>query len=116
MAGQHPRLAREYETVAAMIRIYCRGCHGTRGGLCDACRVLLAYAGERLAACPFQSGKPTCAGCPVHCYRPAMRERIRAVMRYAGPRMLWRHPVLALLHLVDGLRDAAVRRGIADLS
>jgi hypothetical protein len=25
-------------------------------------------------------------------------------MRYAGPRMLGRHPVLALLHKLDGLR------------
>jgi hypothetical protein len=27
-----------------------------------------------------------------------MRERIREVMRYAGPRMLYRHPVLAGKH------------------
>ncbi len=32
-----------------------------------------------------------------------MRERVRAVMRYAGPRMLLCHPILALLHLRDGL-------------
>ena len=31
-----------------------------------------------------------------------MRERVRAVMRYSGPRMLTRHPVLAVAHLADG--------------
>ena len=32
-----------------------------------------------------------------------MREAIRVVMRYAGPRMLVRHPVLALGHTIDGV-------------
>jgi hypothetical protein len=27
-------------------------------------------------------------------------------MRYAGPRMLLRHPLLAILHQLDGLRKA----------
>ena len=36
----------------------------------------------------------------VHCYQPQMREQIRQVMRYSGPRMLLYHPVLAIWHLV----------------
>jgi len=60
---------------------------------------------RRLDQCPFQEAKTTCVKCPVHCYKPAMRERIRVVMRYAGPRMLWQHPVLAFYHLFDGLRQ-----------
>jgi predicted amidophosphoribosyltransferase len=86
-----------------MIRLYCRGQHGHREGLCPACGELLAYAEARLDACPYGEAKTTCARCPVHCYKPEMRERIRAVMRYAGPRMLWHHPLLAVLHLLDGL-------------
>jgi hypothetical protein len=31
-----------------------------------------------------------------------MREAVREVMRYAGPRMALRHPILAFLHLLDG--------------
>lgn len=104
-----PRLAREARTVEAMVRIYCRGQHGDSEGLCPACRELLVYARRRLERCPFGEGKTTCARCPVHCYRPAMRERVRAVMRYAGPRMVWRHPLLALQHLLDGRRKAPVR-------
>ena len=114
LSPRHPRMAREHRTVEAMIRVACRGQHGTGAGLCDDCGELLAYARERLDRCPFQDGKTTCAKCPVHCYRPAMRERIRAVMRYAGPRMLWYHPVLALRHLVDGLRAEPVRPGARD--
>jgi hypothetical protein len=100
------RLKRERRTIAAMIAIYCRDHHGG-GALCSACRGLLDYATERLVRCPFGEDKPTCLNCPVHCYRPVQRDEVRAVMRYAGPRMLWRHPVLALLHLYwDSRRPA----------
>ncbi len=102
-------MAREAKTVEAMVRLYCRGQHHSRGGLCLECRELLDYARSRLARCPYQEGKTTCARCPVHCYRPAMRERVRAVMRYAGPRMALRHPVLALTHVLDRLRAVPVR-------
>jgi predicted amidophosphoribosyltransferase len=97
-----------------MITIYCRGHHGTRRGLCPECQELLDYAIARLDRCPFQTGKTTCADCSVHCYRPAEREMIRAVMRYAGPRMLFRHPILTLFHFIDSLRKEPVRPGRAD--
>lgn len=100
------RIAREKKTVAAMIRIYCRDKHGGRAGLCETCRQLEAYALQRLDKCPFGDAKSTCARCPVHCYRPAMREQIRQVMRYAGPRMLLHHPVLAVRHLLDERKAA----------
>jgi hypothetical protein len=98
------RIGRERRTVTAMIRLYCRGRHGSGGELCPSCRELHAYAMARLDCCPFGVEKPTCAKCPIHCYRPEMRERIREVMRYAGPRMLLRHPVLALRHQLDGTK------------
>ena len=99
-----PRLERERRTIGAMIRIYCRDHHGTAGTLCPECAELLEYAGKRLRVCPFHENKPVCNRCPVHCYAPARRERVREVMRYAGPRMLLRHPWLATLHLLDTLR------------
>jgi len=112
MRNLHPRLAREARTLRAMIDIYCRGQHGTRSQLCADCAELRDYALARLDRCPFQEQKPTCANCTVHCYKPVMRERVRAVMRYAGPRMIWRHPILALLHLlVDSRRPAPVLAG-----
>ena len=101
---ESPRLRRERETVEAMIELYCRAQHLTPVGLCDECAELADYARARLEHCRYGDEKPTCANCPVHCYKPAMRERIRAVMRYAGPRMLLRHPVMAIRHLLDGRR------------
>ena len=97
-------LERERRTVAAMIQLYCRARHGSGRELCADCAALLRYAGERLAHCPFQKKKPICAHCAVHCYAPEQRERMRAIMRYAGPRMLWRHPWLAVAHVVGGWR------------
>ena len=65
----------------------------------------IAYAGHRLARCRFGQSKPTCAHCTVHCYERSRREQIRTVMRYSGPRMTARHPILALAHLVDSARS-----------
>lgn len=96
------RIAREKKTVAAMIAMYCRDRHGGGPRLCRECAELLDYARGRLDNCPFGEEKPACAKCAVHCYRRAERERITAVMRYSGPRMLTRHPILALRHLLDG--------------
>jgi hypothetical protein len=94
------RLAREWKTVTAMICIYCRDQHG--GALCAECQDLAGYVRQRLEQCRFGPGKPTCAKCPVHCYQRERRARIKDVMRYAGPRMLWEHPWLSLRHLLDG--------------
>ena len=98
------RLARESATVAAMIRIACKAWHGTAEGLCADCEELHLFADARLERCPFGEKKPTCANCLVHCYRADMRVRMREVMKFAGPRMLKEHPVMALLHVVDGFR------------
>ena len=104
MSAAARRLAREWDTIVAMIRIYCRDRHGVRGLLCDDCRALRDYAERRLVKCPFGDEKPTCVNCPVHCYEASMRDRVREVMRHSGPKMLTRHPLLALAHLVDGRR------------
>ena len=97
----HPRLARELKTVAAMLRIHCAEKHGGER-LCPDCADLLAYVEGRLAHCPFSGDKPPCKRCPVHCYQAGRRGQIQEVMRFAGPRMLRRHPYLALRHLIDG--------------
>jgi hypothetical protein len=102
------RVNRERKTVAAMIAIYCRSYHQADIP-CSECAELLIYASERLAKCPFQGGKTVCGKCPVHCFKPAMRERIRTVMRFSGPRMLRRHPIMAIRHFIDRSRGEPVR-------
>jgi hypothetical protein len=98
------RLGREWKTVAAMVRCYCSARHGVATGLCPECQGLLDYATVRLERCRFGPDKPTCARCPVHCYQRQRREQIRVVMRYAGPRLLWRYPWLSLRHWLDSFR------------
>jgi hypothetical protein len=99
------RLDRERKTIDAMIHIYCRGHHATkRGDLCEECADLRVYAFARLDKCRYQDDKPPCADCPIHCYKPDMREKVRGVMRYSGPRMMLRHPYLAIAHIIDGKR------------
>lgn len=97
------RIQREYKTVEAMVSIFCNSNHESQD-ICDDCQELLDYALERLMKCPFGENKTTCAKCPVHCYKPAMREKIREVMRFAGPRMIYRHPIMAIHHLFDAKR------------
>ena len=93
-----------------MLAIYCRGRHGSTVELCPECRALFAYAMDRRNKCSFGDKKPSCSDCPIHCYQPARRAAIRDVMRYAGPRMLVYHPVLALKHQLDGLRNRPVKK------
>jgi hypothetical protein len=102
------RLAREFNTIGAMVRIYCRDQH--RNCLCAECKALLDYASLRLERCRFGPEKPTCAKCPVNCYQRNRREQVKAVMRHAGPRMLWEHPLLSLRHWLDGCRPIPATR------
>ena len=99
------RLGREFTTMRHMVGLYCQAHHAGRAGSpCPQCVAFLEYAARRLDKCPYGEDKPTCANCPVHCYKQAPREFAREVMRYAGPRMMTRHPWLALMHLLDGRR------------
>ena len=98
------RLDREKKTVLMMIGLFCRLKHNTEAGLCAECEDMAAYASERLARCPFGETKPACSKCEVHCYQPAYRERIRAIMRFSGPRMLLYHPGFLISHYLDFLR------------
>lgn len=105
MELKEPRLNREFKTIKAMIERYCRDIHNTRDGLCADCSELLDYAKARLLKCPFQGDKPTCAKCPIHCYNSEMRMKVKEVMRYSGPKILWTHPVLTIRHLLDERKE-----------
>jgi hypothetical protein len=92
-------LLTEFKTVSAMIALYCKKQHGTVLGLCQECTALKDYAETKLDRCVFGQQKPTCNHCPVHCYKPEPKEKMRLVMRFSGPRMLFKHPLLAIRHL-----------------
>lgn len=97
----------EMEVMETIIAIYCRGHHHANRcaasvgepSLCPDCRRLLTYARSRIAACPRMDVKSFCSACPVHCYSHEMRENVREVMRWSGPRMLLHHPLMTLRHM-----------------
>ncbi|MDO5425004.1 MAG: nitrous oxide-stimulated promoter family protein [Eubacteriales bacterium] len=92
---------REKELVSQMIALYCRKKHHTKKELCPECMELKNYASQRSEKCPFMETKTFCSNCKVHCYKPEMREKIREVMRFSGPRMIFHHPVTAVRHLIE---------------
>ncbi len=95
---------REKETVSLMIAIYCRKKHGGKT-LCPECAALDAYARLRSDKCPFMESKTFCSNCKVHCYKRDMREKIREVMRFSGPRILFHHPIMAIRHLIESKKE-----------
>ena len=100
---------KEQYVVEEMIRLYCRKNHKEydkhNGQMCPECQELSDYAKMRSEKCPFMEQKTFCANCKVHCYKPEMRERIRKVMRFSGPRMLFYHPILAIWHLICSMKE-----------
>ncbi|WP_298442161.1 nitrous oxide-stimulated promoter family protein [uncultured Ferrimonas sp.] len=106
------RLAKEHKTITHMLQIYCRDHHKDAlkaNKLCSECLSLVNYAEQKLDRCPYGETKPDCARCPIHCYKPTEREQARQAMRYAGPRMLWHHPIEAITHLLDKKRPIPER-------
>jgi len=95
------RLEKEQKTIAIMINIFCGAHHGTgRKPLCPTCTELLDYAKERLNKCLYGENKGACSKCKIHCYKPDMRKNITDVMRFSGPRMVTKQPLLAIDHLL----------------
>ncbi len=95
----------EHRTIKAMTQIYCSDHHKQEpkmDKLCDDCREFVDFAGFRLSKCPYGQIKPVCQHCPIHCYKKDMKEKARIIMRYGGPRMLLKHPIMAIRHLWHG--------------
>lgn len=96
---------KEKELVSQMIALYCRKKHGANHSLCTECAALNAYARLRSDQCPFMETKTFCSNCKVHCYKPEMREKIRDVMRFSGPRMIFHHPITAICHVIETKKE-----------
>lgn len=96
---------KEKELVSQMIALYCRKQHGNKQELCTECAELDNYARQRSDKCPFMETKTFCSNCKVHCYKPVMREKIREVMRFSGPRMIFSHPITAVRHVVETKKE-----------
>jgi len=108
-----PKIRKEKETVEKMIRLYCEKKHSPASGtLCSECQNLLEYAHLRLEKCQYQEDKPTCRKCPVHCYKLTMREEIRQVMRFSGPRLALRAPMDWIRHQIHDRDDSESEKDV----
>jgi hypothetical protein len=105
MSRAESKREREKKTVSLMIRIYCKKKHGAKNELCPECQALTDYAIQRSDRCPFTETKTFCSNCRVHCYSADMRERIKEVMRFSGPRMMFHHPVMAVRHVIESKKE-----------
>jgi len=99
------RLQNEFDTVKIMVELYCRDHHKTATVTCNRCVELTEYVRKRLVDCPFKEQKATCGNCTVHCYKKDMQQRVKEVMRYSGPKMIWKHPVKAIQHLINSKKE-----------
>lgn len=100
---------KEQEIVRIMIIKYCKG-HKHGDVPCNSCSELIKYAETKTENCPFMETKTYCSHCEVHCYSSEMRQRIREVMRYSGPRMIFSHPIMTIDHLYQGLKYRVNKR------
>jgi hypothetical protein len=98
------KLRREKRTLIALTRIYCNAHHGKKFGMCCECNELAMYAMGKIGRCSFGKNKPICNRCTVHCFHPDYREEMKKVMRYSGPRIIWRHPILALRYYIRKIK------------
>ncbi len=125
-----PQVAHDIRTVGDFVAIYCRGKHkdaarvpltsdaaflGVYGDkvpeCCEECAELTRYAEARRAYCP-KDPKPFCSHCDTHCYRPQMKEAMREVMEYSGPRSVFHGYALdSVRHAVAGMKARREMRG-----
>lgn len=98
------RKEKEYKIVETMIDMYCEDHNISERNLVNDPISLSMYVEHRIKHCIWGNEKTTCGQCTTHCYTPKMREAIKKVMKYSGPRMIYRHPLMALYHLYYSLR------------
>jgi hypothetical protein len=96
----------EKKIIKLMVEIYCKNKHNSDSKLCEQCSQILHYASQRLDCCKFGNAKGTCRKCKIHCYTPDMKERIKEIMRFSGPRIIFYNPLAVIKHLFAGLKSA----------
>lgn len=99
------KIEKEKRVSFLMIDLYCKKKHKTKKDICFECEELKKYVETRLLKCPFGESKTFCSNCKIHCYQKDKREKIRDVMRFSGPRMIFYHPILAIKHVIESKKE-----------
>lgn len=105
--GNADRIQRDLRTLQAIGSIYCRAHHADRpknsAGMCAECSATISFTHDRAANCP-NNHQGNCQDCAIKCNRGNQQQRIRAIMAYAAPRMMVRHPLMTLEYLAKKRR------------
>lgn len=108
MKRTHDQIDKDRRTLEAIGRIYCSAHHAHESkddaGLCPACRETVDTTLARTVACPY-GHEGNCQDCDIHCQRGDAQRRVREMMRYAAPRMAFRHPLMTAEYLRKKLRS-----------
>lgn len=92
-------IEKEKQIISLMIEIYCEKVHAqAKGTLCEECEALHEYAHKRLSFCKFGDEKTSCRKCPIHCYKKDMKQKVKEVMKFSGPRLIIYRPIEFIKH------------------
>ena len=95
----------EYKIIKQMVRVYCEKNHHTKDYLCEDCQKLVEYSQLRIINCPHKENKKFCSGCKTHCYKKEMKQKIKTVMKFSGPRMILYNPLIVIKHMFFTLKN-----------
>ena len=93
------KIEKEKKTMALMMKIYCKKKHKHKDCLCEECQELLDYAHKRLDNCRHGEHKSFCAHCKTQCYKKDMKARVKEVMKFSGPRLIFYCPGQVIKHM-----------------
>ena len=101
-------IQKDTDKLVRFLAMYCHAHHGHRlmepfifehpkvsatvvngPSLCEECSKLLRHAIVMRVLCPLDP-KPKCRNCQQHCYRPLYKDQMETVMKYAGPRSIFK--------------------------
>lgn len=96
------RLEKEKVIFEKMILIYCKNNH-KENHPCSQCIDIINYGKNKINNCPFDNSKPFCSKCSIHCYEKNVQKKVKEIMRYSGPRIIFYHPITSLKHLISSI-------------
>jgi hypothetical protein len=96
------RLNTEKKVFRDMVVLYCKKNH-TVNSPCEECKKIIDYGFKKIEICPYGESKPFCSKCSIHCYEKNMQKKVKEIMRYSGPRIIFYHPIASLKHLISSI-------------
>lgn len=107
---KHKNILKEKKTFDKMLKIYCKKKHQSKE-LCKECLEIQNYVYKRIEMCPFILNKPFCAYCKIQCYKKEMKEKVIKIMKFSGPKMMFRAPIQSFRHVFQMIKYKRKKRG-----